>query len=851
MSPISSHVRSWRIPKLVILGLGAVGMLALLTLASWLLLGATIANSLSDTLTVYAGNSGSETGICAGLADTANGYWYCAGGGDPPFDNPDDYVSGSTVIGTIDEWVWAGETSSWFSAKYRYDDNPLRVQDEHAFAWAMAHLNQLGFDINADENQKALQALVWSLAGYAIDWDSGDYIADEIYGNIYSGFGDRLTREQGEACKRLHNEALKHKGEAGPWDRSCRIWIIHDNDRQNVLELLPFGNIELHKESADTAISAGNSCYSLKGAVYGIYSTQTEAEAATHSNPGSPVATLTTDESGNATSANLPAGMYYVKETTAAQGYALDEAVYSVEVTNSNTAKVNGGAVYDWPQTNLIDTLVVKVDAETGKQEALGSATLTGAEFSVYYFAGYFDNAKALPTTEDGLLAYTRHWVLKTDETGWAGLAAAYSDPATYLVEGDDFYLATNSDGSASPTLPLGTVYIKETKAPEGYLLNTSDGPLALQQIKPDGSTLKTVSLYVEPTSENPTIADQVKRGDFNFNKVDGATMEELPGVAFLVSSNTTGEAHVLVSDVNGEVNTQASFVPHTQNTNANDPTSENTNGAVLIDEDGNWYVADTSKLDSDAGIWFSGTLEQTTRPDDSLGALPYDSYTIKELPSSTNADHELAEFTLKVSRNNQTINRGTIDDNPIEHIMDMSTHARDSADGDQVIDEGKDATIVDTVSITGLSIGNTYCLKATFVDKETTEAVELNTIEGMEENGSLIFEATEEDMDVEVPIMLKAEQVTSSAYVVFEKLELVKEGEETLEEPTVVLLHEDLNNTEQTITVEKPPVEPPTERLVQTGDTNPAPLFLAAGSASILLLMFVERKALRQVFRK
>lgn len=59
-----------------------------------------------------------------------------------------------------------------------------------------------------------------------------------------------------------------------------------------------------------------------------------------------------------------------------------------------------------------------------------------------------------------------RIWYIQTDEDGYTELNQ------NYLAEGfisDDFYFATNT---GNPALPVGTVVIKEEKAPEGYSLS-------------------------------------------------------------------------------------------------------------------------------------------------------------------------------------------------------------------------------------------------------------------------------------------------------------------------------------------------------------------------------------------
>lgn len=77
------------------------------------------------------------------------------------------------------------------------------------------------------------------------------------------------------------------------------------------------GSLELIKSSANQTITNGNSCYSLKGAVYGLYQNGIE------------IARKTTDVNGYAKFENVTAGNYDLKEITPPKGYALDKRTYA------------------------------------------------------------------------------------------------------------------------------------------------------------------------------------------------------------------------------------------------------------------------------------------------------------------------------------------------------------------------------------------------------------------------------------------------------------------------------------------------------------------------------------------
>lgn len=210
------------------------------------------------------------------------------------------------------------------------------------------------------------------------------------------------------------------------------------------VDWLDFGWIDLIKKSANEGITNNNGCYSLEGAVYGIYS------------DGVKVDEITTDKNGYAKSSILPVGNYTVKEITASTGYDLDENTYSVTVVKDQTVRADSN---ETPGNDPIGIEVVKNDAET-KGMPQGDATLEGAEFTIKYYDGYY--------TKDTLpKEATRTWVLQTVNRS-GKYRARFNYPNSVIKEkSDELY----RDDNGQTTLPLGTISIEETKAPKGYLL--------------------------------------------------------------------------------------------------------------------------------------------------------------------------------------------------------------------------------------------------------------------------------------------------------------------------------------------------------------------------------------------
>lgn len=214
------------------------------------------------------------------------------------------------------------------------------------------------------------------------------------------------------------------------------------------VDWLDFGWIDLVKKSANEDITNNNGCYSLEGAVYGIYS------------EGVKVDEITTDKNGYAKSSILPVGNYTVKEISASTGYDLDEETHNVTIVKDQTVRANSDEI---PGNDPIGIEIVKNDAETlGMPQ--GDATLEGAEFTVTYYADYYTKEEIAQGKPEEDKVEKRTWVLQTKKASTGQYIASLND--YWKVSGDELY---KQDGM--PTLPLGTISIKETKAPKGYLL--------------------------------------------------------------------------------------------------------------------------------------------------------------------------------------------------------------------------------------------------------------------------------------------------------------------------------------------------------------------------------------------
>ena len=706
------------------------------------------------------------------------------------------------------------------------------------------------------------QCVVWQRLSVHLGWQcdnvraSYDEIPKAIQDEVYAGAKAFASENKG-------------RYECGGY--------IYSGEGQDIGQFwakLAVGNATLKKTSSNASITEGNGLYSIAGATYGVYSDKDCTKQ---------LATLTTDNSGNTDTVEVKAGTVYIKELSAPAGYKVDNTVYSLNVEAGKTATLN---VSDTPK--VTDTLIelFKIDMETQKDAPQGDASLEGAEFTWKFYAGHYtaDNLPSEPT---------KTWVTKTiaekDSDGTIHYVSRLSDK--YKVSGDSFY---TQDGKN--VLPLGTLTIEETKAPDGYLLDgaymqangskeqikgmyltqiTEDGDIAVlsgsnqfsvsdkvirggakiqkrdletSDTKGQGSaTLKDAEfeiislndnavlvegkLYsknevvkkiltdiegvastsadllpygkyrieegkapegyltdgakpiefeitedgkiVDLTGTDTSIYNQVKRGDLEGVKIGAGTHQRLAGVPFRITSKTTGESHIIVTDDNGQFSTSSDWASHKHNTNAG-KTSED-------------------------GIWFG-----TSEPDDSKGALIYDTYIIEELRCDSNKGFELIPpFEIVVSRNNVTVDLGTLTD---EYEKEISIHTTATGkDGEKSIVAGKEVTIVDTVTLDGLEKGTKYQLKGWQMLKE--ENAEL-LIDGQRVESDYTFTADSEEMKIEIEYTFNASSLGGQNLVTFEELyDLSNE-----DEPVKVAEHKDIDDEGQTVLI--------TERIISIHTT-------------------------------
>ncbi|HBF8737012.1 TPA: VaFE repeat-containing surface-anchored protein, partial [Clostridioides difficile] len=372
---------------------------------------------------------------------------------------------------------------------------------------------------------------------------------------------------------------------------------------------------------------------------------------------------------------------------------------------------------------------IQKRDLETKDTKAQGGATLKDTAFEIISLN---ENAVLV----EGKL-YKKNEVLKTIHTDIEGIASTSAD-----------------------LLPYGKYRLSEQKPPEGYL---TDGA------KPIDFEITENGKIVDLTDEAHSIYNQIKRGDIEGVKIGAGSHKRLADVPFRITSKTTGESHVVVTDDNGQFSTASDWASHKHNTNAG-KTSED-------------------------GVWFG-----TSEPDDSKGALLYDTYIIEELRCESNKGFKLIPpFEIVISRNKVVVDLGTLTD---EYEKEITIHTTaTSKDGEKTILAGKDVTITDTVKLDGLIKGTKYQLKGWQMLKEENAELIINN---KRVENDYTFVADDEAMKVEIAYTFNASALGGKNLVTFEELYDLSNPEE----PVKVAEHKDIEDDGQTVLI--------TERIIK-----------------------------------
>lgn len=557
--------------------------------------------------------------------------------------------------------------------------------------------------------------------------------------------------------------------------------------------------------------------YSLDGAEYKAYITSGNGVESTSDY----ICTFTTDKDGNGYVSDynknkyyaladtdiqngrayklvgLPIGSWvYIKETKSSAGCDLDSNAYYLHFTADNMEQTVTST--EPLKNDPINIQIQKEDSTSGS--ASGAASLAGAEFTVKYYdvdvSGSINKDAVYQKIKT--MQPTKTWVYKTDENGAVKMAEE-----AYLIKERSSELYYNKSGK--PIFPYGAITIEETKAPAGYTRTgafvTTDGTeksnadgLIFVVINRDYTTAKFIGT-------NSLIKKEVNlRGDIKFKKVALDTDKPLSGIAFRITSKTTGESHVVVTDENGMIDTSA--IKHSENTNAADKDNKTI-----------------------SGTWFYGNDDGEKKIDDSLGALPYDVYEIEELATDVNKEYRLissvtVDLTEEASYTDGYLlyDLGTVTNVPEPWI---GTRALGVKTQDNVIPANEKVDVDDISDYHFLEAGKTYTMKGVIKDPETGKAYKQP--DGTYSLGHKVFTTDSDDTgyvsaEVRTPLVLDTTGLDGKNVVVAEYLfegsddtDLTINEDGTVDETGVyqthtgrLVKHDDLTSKSQTLSVPK-----------------------------------------------
>lgn len=285
------------------------------------------------------------------------------------------------------------------------------------------------------------------------------------------------------------------------------------------------GYLRIHKTSSDPALTDGNSCYNFTNITYKIYS---DSSCTTE------VQTLYLDQDGYSQSVELTEGTYYIKETDAVNsGYALDTNVYTVTVT--------AGTTFDAPQTwstkdaPLNDPLGIVINKINS--DGTTAADLSGAEYTITYYPKQYTSVAEIAADTDPEVKPTV-WVIQTKK---------HSDGSYYASLRDECIVPNSNSAGAvfgknhtgTYVIPLGTITVEETKAPEGF---TKDG--AIVSSAKTGATISgTNNVYLfQFVDENSAV--YLKSGNALSTSLDDETAVTLTYAELQINGSPKMEKH-------------------------------------------------------------------------------------------------------------------------------------------------------------------------------------------------------------------------------------------------------------------------------------------------------------------
>lgn len=353
------------------------------------------------------------------------------------------------------------------------------------------------------------------------------------------------------------------------------------------------GKISIQKSSADASATNGNTLYSLKDAVYGVYKSNADAEAKRNA-----VGSITLDANGNGSLNGLENGTYYVRETQAPAGYEENAQVY--------TAKTSSGAntiikTTDVPETCNLQLQITK-KLRKNEQNKVNATSLQNTEFTLNYYSGGYYNANEIKSKKA-----TKTWIIKKGAS--------------------DVAVRNNSDNTVTFTakifnIPLGTLGLKETKSGAGF------SAVHYDVVNPEGKVLAN--------DANPTVIMYAKKGQ-QVQDVYGTSTyivgDSLPRADFeFVKKNDKGTVLANIPFTIENLDTKESYT-------------------ITVGKDGKYSSA------TDDSLWFhKSAIGDSEGKTAGLGKLPVGHYKLTEQRTANNTGYQLASKTFDVTAEDKKV---------------------------------------------------------------------------------------------------------------------------------------------------------------------------------------------------
>lgn len=508
------------------------------------------------------------------------------------------------------------------------------------------------------------------------------------------------------------------------------------------------GKISIQKSSADASATNGNTLYSLKGAVYGIFKTKADATAKKNA-----VGSITLDANATGSLSGLENGTYYVRETKAPSGYKEDATVYTAKTSSGATTVVN---TKDNAETCDLQLQITK-KLRKNEQNKVNATSLQNTEFTLSFYPGGYYNTNELKSKQA-----TKTWIIKKGATG---------------VD-----IRNNSDNTVTfraviQNVPLGTLGLKETKSGTGF------SAVHYEVINPAGKILAndanpTVIMYAKKGqkvqdvygSSTYIVGDSLPRADFEFVKKNdkGAALANIP---FMIENLDTKESYT-----------------------------------VTVGKDGKYASA------TDNTLWFhKSTFGDSEGKTAGLGKLPVGHYKLTEKRCANNTGYQLATSTFEVTTEDKKITFELTDPTVMigTKAMDSATGSNYAKQQDALsitdtvsydgLALGK--TYVIKAVLMNKKTGKAVTANGKNVTGETKFTVEEKGTEksSIANDDALWKDTLKGTVDVKLA-SFPTKDFNGEELVVFEKVYLV--GEDGKEETVPTATHEDINDEGQTILI-------------------------------------------------